>query len=99
MSTLSSLKSRAQKLKPAIRIGHAGATPEFLAAFRDVLERQQLIKLRFDGVKEQRKTLPKHLAEITNSLLVQQVGHTAVFFLEPKSSDPEPSDAAKVPST
>jgi RNA-binding protein len=78
--TLRELKSRAQKLKPAIHLGKAGATPEFLAAFGEVLDRNQLVKLRFEAMKDERKSLSKQLAEITRSLLVQQVGHTAVYF-------------------
>ncbi|MEI6492896.1 MAG: YhbY family RNA-binding protein [Verrucomicrobiota bacterium] len=78
--TLRELKSRAQKLKPAIHLGKAGPTPEFLAAFGEVLDRNHLVKLRFEAMKDERKSLSKELAEITDSLLVQQVGHTAVFF-------------------
>jgi len=78
--TLRQLKSRAQQLKPAIHLGKAGTTPEFLSAFGEVLDRNQLVKLRFEAMKDERKTLSKQLAELTGSLLVQQVGHTAVFF-------------------
>ncbi|MCX6971304.1 MAG: YhbY family RNA-binding protein [Verrucomicrobia bacterium] len=78
--TMKELKSRAQKLKPAIHLGKAGVTPEFLAAFGEVLDRIHLVKLRFEGMKDERKTLSKELAATTASLLVQQVGHTAVYF-------------------
>ena len=77
---LRQLKSRAQQLKPAIRLGKAGPTPELLAAFGEVLDRNQLVKLRFEAMKDERKPLSKQLAEITGSVLVQQVGHTAVYF-------------------
>jgi RNA-binding protein len=78
--SLRQLKSRAQHLKPAIHLGKAGPTPAFLTAFGEVLDRNQLVKLRFEGMKEDRKTLSKELAEMTGSVLVQQVGHTAVYF-------------------
>ena len=78
--TLRELKSRAQQLKPAIHLGKAGPTPEFMAAFGEVLDRNQLVKLRFEAMKDERKTLSKQLADLTGSVLVQQVGHTAVFF-------------------
>ncbi len=81
--TMKQLKSKAQLLKPAIHIGKAGATPEFLTAFGEVLDRNHLVKLRFEGMKEERKTLSRQLAESTGSVLVQQVGHTAVFFRAP----------------
>jgi RNA-binding protein YhbY len=38
------------------------------------------VKLRFEGFKEERKTLSKELAEKSGATLVQQVGHTAVYY-------------------
>lgn len=86
--SLRQLKSRSQQLKPAIHMGKAGPTPEFLAALGEVLDRNQLVKLRFEAMKDERKSLSKKLAEITGSLLVQQVGHTAVFFRNRNSLEP-----------
>ena len=83
---LRDLKVRAQTLKPAIRLGKAGLTPEFLAVFEDTLTRGQLIKLRFEAMKDERKALSKQLAEQTGSLLVQQTGHTAVFYRAKKDA-------------
>lgn len=77
---LRDLKVRAQSLKPAIRLGKAGLTPEFLAVFDDTLQRAGLVKLRFEAFKDERKTMSKELAEKTGSALVQQTGHTAVFY-------------------
>ena len=81
--SLRELKSRAQLLKPSIRLGKAGATPEFFAALHEALDRLRLVKVRFEGMKDERKTLSKELAAKTGSLLVQQVGHTAVYYREP----------------
>jgi len=82
-TTMRQLKSRAQLLKPAIRLGKAGATPEFLAEFCRLLERSRLVKIRFDAFRDVRKVLSKELAAATGSALVQQVGHTAVYYLKP----------------
>ncbi len=79
-TNLRELKVRAQSLKPAIRLGKAGLTPEFLAAFEDMLQRGQLVKLRFEALKDERKAVSKQLAEQSHSILVQQTGHTAVFY-------------------
>ena len=78
--SLRELKSRGQLLKPSIRLGKAGMTEEFLAAFGKVLETNKIVKLRFECLKDQRKELSKRLAEISQSILVHQVGHTAVFY-------------------
>ncbi len=80
---LRDLKVRAQQLKPSVKLGKAGISPEFLAEFDGVLDRNQLVKLRFEGFKEERKSLSKELAEKSGSLLVQQVGHTAVYYRKP----------------
>ena len=85
MSTpkLSELKSRAQLLKPSIKLGKAGASPELLAELGKLLDLHGLVKLRFEGFKEERKTLSKDLAEKTGATLIQQVGHTAVYYRTP----------------
>ena len=80
---LSELKSRAQLLKPAIKLGKAGASPELLVELGKLLDLHGLVKLRFEGFKEERKTLSKELAEKTGATLVQQVGHTAVYYRPP----------------
>jgi RNA-binding protein len=77
---LKELKVRAQQLEPTVKLGKAGITPEFLAAFEESLNRTPLLKLRFEHFKDERKAMSKELAEKTGSKLVQQVGHTAVFY-------------------
>lgn len=79
---LRELKIRAQALKPSIRLGKAGLTPEFLAAFDEALTRAKLLKVRFEGFKEERKAVARELAEKSSSCLVQQVGYTAVYYRE-----------------
>jgi len=86
---LRDLKVRAQQLKPTVKLGKAGLTAEFLAEFNGALERSHLVKLRFEGFKEERKALSKELAERSGSLLVQQVGHTAVYYRKPAQAAPE----------
>lgn len=81
--SLRELKSRAQLIKPAIKLGKAGATTEFVAELDRLLSRSGLVKLRFDCFQEERKPLSKDLAQRTGATLVQQVGHTAVFYRTP----------------
>ena len=81
--SLRSLKSRAQLIKPAIKLGKAGASPEFLAELDKLLSRSGLVKVRFEGFQDERKPLSKELAARTGATLVQQVGHTAVYYRTP----------------
>lgn len=92
---LRTLKARAQLTKASIRLGKAGLTPEFLAAFDGMLNSQQLVKLKFEDFKDERKTLSRQLAEQTNSLLVQQVGHTAVFYRAKTAAPTRPAESAE----
>lgn len=87
--SLRELKSRAQLLKPTLKLGKAGVTPQFLAEFRNLLERHHLVKLRFECFKDERKSLSQELAATTASQLVLQVGHTAVYYRSPAT----PTDA------
>lgn len=78
--TLRELKVRAQALKPSLKLGKAGLTPEFLTAFEEAITRAKLLKIRFEGFKEERKSVARELAEKSASQLVQQVGYTAVYY-------------------
>ena len=75
-----SLKSRAQTLEAVVRVGQAGLSEPLLASMEDALDRHELVKVRFVGLKEERRTLAPELAARTSSLLVQTVGNVAVYF-------------------
>jgi RNA-binding protein YhbY len=83
MPTLRELKSRAQLLKPSIKLGKAGATPAFLSELSMLLNKHGLVKIRFEGFKEKRKELSRELAAANGATLVLQVGHTAVLHKPP----------------
>lgn len=74
------LKSRAQVLDAVVRVGQAGVTEAVIASLGEALQQHDLVKVRFTGFKEERRTLAPQLAEATHSVLVQQVGNVAVFY-------------------
>ena len=80
------LKASAQRLKAMLKMGRQGLSAQFLVSVNDALSRHQLIKVKFDDLKEQRKTLAPELAEKTGSHLVTLVGNVAVLF-RPKASE------------
>ncbi len=75
-----SLKSRAQTLDALVRVGQAGLSEPLVASMEDALASHELVKVRFVGLKDERRTLAPELAERTSSLLVQTVGNVAVYF-------------------
>jgi RNA-binding protein len=78
------LKARAQLLKPTLKIGKEGLTPRFIAALDEELKRHELVKVKFDDFKEQKKELSPQLAERTASHLIMRVGNVAVLWREKK---------------
>ena len=74
------LKARAQSLKPAMKVGKEGLSPQFLTALDGVLKHHELVKVKFDDFKEQKKELAPQLAEKTGSHLIARVGNVAVLY-------------------
>jgi RNA-binding protein len=86
------LKARAQRMKASLKIGKEGLSPRFLAALDQALTQHELVKVRFDEFKEQKKELAPELAEKSESHLVTRVGNVVVLF-RPKA----PEGSAQVP--
>jgi RNA-binding protein len=85
-----SLKARAQRLDPVIKLGHGGMTPELVASLDAALALHELVKVKFTGLKEQKDEIAPRLAEATRSHLVWRIGHCAVLF----RARPRPESAA-----
>jgi RNA-binding protein len=79
-SEIRQLKARAQILKAILKVGKQGLSPEFAKALDEALAQHELLKVRFDEFKEQKRELAAQLAEQTGSCLVTVVGHVAVFY-------------------
>src|ERR1039458_6906620 len=80
------LKAQAQRLKATLKIGKEGLSPQFLAALDEVLKHRELVKVKFDEFKEQKKELAPQLAEKSHSHLVTRVGNVVVLY-RPKPID------------
>ena len=84
------LKAQAQRLKATLKVGKDGLSPHFLAALDDSLKNHELVKVKFDDFKEQKKELAPQLADKSGSHLVTRVGNVAVLF-RPKPVEPQPA--------
>ena len=82
------LKAQAQRLKATLKVGKEGLSPQFLAALDEMLKHHQLVKVKFEEFKEQKKELAPQLAEKTRSHLVTRVGNVVVLY-RPKLMDEE----------
>lgn len=85
------LKAKAQLMKPGIKVGHDGLSDAFIAALDDLLQRHELVKVKFSDFKEEKKTLAPQLAEKTGSELIMRVGNVAVLY-RPKPAAEAPVD-------
>ncbi|MDX2226547.1 MAG: YhbY family RNA-binding protein [Verrucomicrobiae bacterium] len=74
------LKALAQHLEPVVTLGKLGMTPAFLKMLETELDKRELIKVRLDGFKSERKTLAPILAEKGGAELIQLVGHVVVLY-------------------
>jgi len=74
------LKARAQRLEATLKVGKEGLSPQFLSALDDALKHRELVKVKFDEFKAQKKELSPQLAEKTGSHLVTRVGNVAVLY-------------------
>jgi RNA-binding protein len=85
------LKAAAQRLKPTFKIGKAGLSLQFLQSVDEGLKHQELLKVKFDEFKEQKKELAPLLAERTSSHLILQVGNVVVLYRKkPEQEMPTP---------
>jgi RNA-binding protein len=81
------LSSIAQTRDCLITLGKAGASPELTRRLAELLEKHELVKLRFGDFKEAKAETAAALAEATGSDLVRLIGNVAVFWK--RNPDPE----------
>ena len=89
------LKAQAQRLKATVKVGKEGLSPQFLAALNEVLQHHELVKVKFDEFKEQKKALAPQLAEKSGSHLVTRVGNVVVLYRPKPRAERSP---AQLPS-
>jgi len=75
-------------MKASVKVGKAGLSPEFLAGLGRELEIHELVKVKFEEFKDQKKLLAPQLAEKTASHLVTRVGNVVVLY-RPKAQAAE----------
>jgi RNA-binding protein len=74
------LKARAQRLKTTVKVGKEGLSSKFIAALDEALNHHELIKVKFDDFKTEKKELAPQLAGKTGSHLVTRVGNVVVLY-------------------
>ena len=85
---LRAFKAQAQRMKATLKVGKDGLSSQFLAALDDALKHHELLKVKFDDLKDKKKELSPQLAEKSGSHVVTRVGNVVVLY-RPKPMDKE----------
>ena len=74
------LKKQAHTLKPLIQIGKKGLTQEQITTISNDLKHHQLIKIKFNDHKPQKKEISQKIAEETESTIIDIIGNTLILY-------------------
>jgi RNA-binding protein len=77
---LRELKAKAQRLSPFVKLGKEGLSDSFLAGLDQALSDHELVKVKFEEFKEQKKELAPALAARTRAQIIMRVGNVVVLF-------------------
>lgn len=74
------LRSQAHHLEPVVLVGKHGITDQLVESTRQALEARELIKVRFNDHKDQKKQLSEELRERTDSQIAGILGHVLILY-------------------
>lgn len=81
------LRKLAHDLKPVAQIGKNGLSDQTIVALDQVLETQELIKVKFNDFQDEKQQLSEEMAERTHSELVAIIGNTAILYRESRDRE------------
>jgi RNA-binding protein len=85
---LRELKAKAQRLKPLVKLGKEGLSESFLAGLDQALRDHELVKVKFDDFKDQKKELAPALATRAGAQIIMRVGNVVVLFRRKAQAGP-----------
>ena len=74
------LRSEAHHLEPVVLIGKNGVTGGTINTINKALDSKELIKIKFREFKGEKQILSEKVAKLTNSAVVEIIGHTLIIF-------------------
>ena len=81
------LRWQAHHLKPLVIIGQQGVTDTVIQAINDALDLHELIKIKFNSFKEQKKELAAEIEQQTRSELLGIIGNIAIYYRQQPDQD------------
>lgn len=81
------LEKAAQPMSALVIVGGAGVSEEQIKQIQNVIKTHELIKVKFNEFKDEKKELSKMIEEQTDSTLVRIIGNVAIFYKEAKKPE------------
>jgi len=78
------LRGLAHSFKPVVLVGKGGLTERVLDSLDRALDDHELIKVKFNEFKEEKKTLSRQIEEKAKAETVGLIGNVAIFYREQK---------------
>ena len=82
-----SLEKLAHDLSPVVIVGQQGVTENLVKMVETSLKAHELIKVKFNEDKDDKREYSEDIAQRTESTLVRVIGNVAIFYKE--NEDPE----------
>ena len=81
------LEKNAQPLNALVQVGGAGVTENQLAQISRLLGEHELIKVKFNEFKEEKRELANDIAEKTQSTAVRLIGNVLILYRPAEESN------------
>ncbi|MFP4362555.1 MAG: ribosome assembly RNA-binding protein YhbY [Spirochaetia bacterium] len=81
------LFKKAHDLDPVVIIGKAGPTRELVQAVDAALSDHELLKVKFNDYKDEKKDIAAFLSKETGAYTVWIIGNTVVFYRQNKDTE------------
>ena len=81
------LEKAAHDLEPVVIVGANGVSAQVEAMVSEQLRQHELIKVKFNEFKDEKRELSLQLQETCNATLVRVIGNIAIFYRESEEAE------------
>ena len=81
------LRGQAHHLEPVVIVGQHGVSEGLVAEVGQALDHHELIKIRFNEYRDQKKELTAEVADQLGAAVVGTIGHVAILYRPHPESD------------
>ena len=89
------LESEAHVLNPVVIVGSQGLSDGVVKKIADSLEVHELIKVKFNEFKDEKRSLTEKICSVTDSTLVRLIGNVAILFKQAENKENHRFDIEK----